>query len=78
LAKYNYNDQDKENKMGWECNTKGEKRNACRILVEKPERKRPLGRTRLERYDGEVTEWIDVAQDQWRVLVNMVMNLRVP
>jgi hypothetical protein len=32
----------------------------------------------LERYDG--TDWIDLAQDrdQWRSLVSMVMNLRVP
>jgi hypothetical protein len=28
------------------CNTNGAKRNACRILVEKPEGKRPLGRHR--------------------------------
>jgi hypothetical protein len=68
----------------------GEKRNAYRILVGKPDRKRPLGRPRRRwednikidlreiRWSG--VDWIDLAQDrdQWRSLVNMVMNLRVP
>jgi hypothetical protein len=60
----------------------GETRNAYRILVGKPEGKRPLGRPR--RMDlGEIgrngREWIELAQDmdQWRALVNTVMNLRV-
>jgi hypothetical protein len=64
-----------------------EKRNAYRILVGKPEGKRPLGRPRRRwvdsikmdlRYDG--MDWIDLAQDrdQWRALVNTVMNLWVP
>jgi hypothetical protein len=67
-----------------------EKRNAYRILVEKPEGKRPLGRPRRRWVDNikiDLTEigwdgmdWIDLAQDrdQWRALVNTVMNLRVP
>jgi hypothetical protein len=68
----------------------GEKRNAYRILVGKPEGKRPLGRPR-RRYVGNfkmdlreiglvVMDRIDLAQDrdQWRALVNTVMNLRVP
>jgi hypothetical protein len=47
--------------MGGPCSTKGEKRNAYRLLVGKPDRKRSLGRTRrrwiilgwiLERWDG--------------------------
>jgi hypothetical protein len=66
------------------------KRNACRILVGKPEGKRPLGRPRHRLVDnirmdlGETgwdgVDWIDVAQDrdQWRALVNTVMNLLVP
>jgi hypothetical protein len=68
----------------------GETRNACRILVGKPEGKRPLGRPRRRwvdnikidlreiRWDG--MDWIDLAQDrdQRRALVNTVMNLRVP
>jgi transcription termination factor 2 len=68
----------------------GEKRNAYRILVGKPEGKRPLGRHRRRwedniRLDLRETGWggmgcIDLAQDrdQWRALVNTVMNLRVP
>jgi hypothetical protein len=64
--------------------------NAYRILVGKPEGKRPLGRPRV-RWMGnnkidlreiglDGMDWIDLAKDrdQWRVLVNMVMNLRVP
>jgi hypothetical protein len=68
----------------------GETRNAYRILVGKPEEKRPLGRPRHRWVDnikmdlGEIgwdgKDWIEQAQDrhQWRVLVNAVMNLRVP
>jgi hypothetical protein len=65
----------------------GEKRNAYRILVGKPEGKRPLGRSRrwcLDSIKMDVREircdgmdWIDLAQnmDKWRALVNTVMNL---
>jgi hypothetical protein len=68
----------------------GEKRNAYRLLVGKPEGNRPLGRTRGRlaeniRMDlGEVgwgdVDWIGQAQNRnrCRVLVNSVMNLRVP
>jgi hypothetical protein len=68
----------------------GEKRNAYSILVENPEGKKPLGRPRRIRVDNikmDLTEigwddmdWIDLAQDrdQWRALVNAIMNLRVP
>jgi hypothetical protein len=68
----------------------GEKRNAYRILVGKPEGKRTLGRPRWRWVDNvkmdlretglDGMDWIDLAQDrdQWRALVNAVMNLRVP
>jgi hypothetical protein len=68
----------------------GEKRNPYRILVGKPEGKRPLGRQRRRWVDNikmdlrergwDDIDWIDLAQDrnQWRSLVNPVINLRVP
>jgi hypothetical protein len=82
----------KSRRMGWAGHVArlGEKRNAYRILVGKPEGKRPLGRTKRRWVDnikmdlrdtewGDM-DWIDLAQDrdQWRALVNTVMNLRVP
>jgi hypothetical protein len=72
------------------CRRNGVKKNTCRILVGKPEGKRPLGRPRRSWVDNikidlremglGVMDWIDVAQDrdQWRALVNVKMNLRVP
>jgi hypothetical protein len=64
----------------------GEKRNVYRILVGKPEGKRPLGRPRRRWVDNvkmglrDGVDWIDMSQDrdQWRALVNTVLNLRVP
>jgi hypothetical protein len=67
----------------------GKKGNAYRMLVTKPEGKRPLGRALLrwvdstEIYLGQSgwggKDWIDLAQNrnQWRALVNTVMNLQV-
>jgi len=63
-----------------------------RVLLEKPEEKRPLGRSRRRWVDNtsirmdlqEVgcgyMDWIGLAQDRdrWRTLVSAVMNLRVP
>jgi hypothetical protein len=64
----------------------GEERNVYRLLVGKPEGKRPLGRPRHKWIDNlleiglNVVDWIGLAQDRyrWRALVNSVMNLRVP
>jgi hypothetical protein len=66
------------------------KRSAYRLLVGKPEGRRPLGRPRCRWWDnirmdlvemgwGDV-DWIGLAQDsdRWRALVNAVLNLRVP
>jgi hypothetical protein len=67
-----------------------EKRNAYRLLVGKPDGKRPPGRQRSRWVDdikmdlleigwGDV-DWIGLAQDRdnWKALVKAVMNLRVP
>jgi hypothetical protein len=66
----------------------GEGRNKYMILVGKPEGKRPLGRSRcrwmdnnkmdLREIEWDGTDWIDLDQDrnQWKALVNTVMNLR--
>jgi hypothetical protein len=76
--------------MGRACSTNGEKRNAYRILVGRPDGKSSLGRPRrrwVDNFKMDLREigWdgmdsIDLAQvrDQWRALVNTVMNLRVP
>jgi hypothetical protein len=74
--------------MGRAMARMGEKRNAYRLLVGKPERKRPLGRPRRRWVDnirmdlGDVgwsdLDWLGLSQDKdrWRALVNSVMNLR--
>jgi hypothetical protein len=81
----------KSRRMGWAGHEAcmGEK-NAYKILVGKPEGERPLGRPR-HRWEDNIKmdlrelvwgcmDWIDLAQDrdQWRALVNLVMNLQVP
>jgi hypothetical protein len=67
----------------------GEKRNVYRLLVGKPEGKRPLGRPRFRWTDNtkvdlleiglSVVGWIGLSQDgyRWRALVNAVTNLRI-
>jgi hypothetical protein len=68
----------------------GEKRRAYRILVGRPEGRRPLGRPRfrwedtikvdLQKVWWRGIDWIDLAQDRdrWRAAVNAEMNLRLP
>jgi hypothetical protein len=81
----------KSRRMRWARHVarKGEKRNARRILVGKTKEKRPLGRPRHRWEDIKMdlrevgwggTDWIDLAQnmDQWRTLVNTIINVRVP
>jgi hypothetical protein len=76
--------------MGRACSGYGDKRNAYTVLVGKPEGKRSPGRPRhtweynimtgLREIGWGSMDWIHLAQDrdQWRALVNRVMNLRVP
>jgi hypothetical protein len=72
------------------CSTIGKNRSAYRISVGKLEGKRPLGRPRLMWADNikmdlreigwDGVDWINMAQDrdQWRALLNTVLNIRVP
>jgi hypothetical protein len=82
----------KSRRMRWgrASSTHGEKRKAYTILVGKPEGKRPLERfirwwqdnikIDLRGIGWGGMEWIDLAQDrdQWRALVNTLLNIRVP
>ena len=68
----------------------GERRGVHRVLVGRPEGKRPLGRPRrrwednskmdLREVGGGCEDWMELAEDRdrWRALVSTVMNLRVP
>ena len=68
----------------------GEGRGVHRVLVGKPEGKRPLGRPRrrwednikmdLQEVRGGCADWMELVQDRdrWRALVSTVMNFRVP
>ena len=76
--------------MGGVCGAYGEGRGVLRVLVGKPEGKRPLGRLRLrwennikmdlQEVGGGCRDWMEFAQgrDRWRALVGTVRNLRVP
>jgi hypothetical protein len=89
---YSYPDiirQVKANEVGRACGTHGRGEKAYKVLVGKPEGKRPLGRPRRRWEDGirmdlrEIglggVNWIRLAQDRdrWRAVVSAVMNLRV-
>jgi hypothetical protein len=83
--------QVKSRRMRWAGHVArmGEGSNVYRVLVGKPEGKRPLGRPRRRWEDGLKmdlrdiglggVEWIHLARDTdyWRAVVNAVMNLRV-
>ena len=68
----------------------GEGRVVHRVLVGKPEGKRPLGRSShrwednikmdLQEVGGSFRDWMELAEDRdmWRALVSTAMNLRVP
>jgi hypothetical protein len=82
----------KSRRMRWagHVSNMGEGRGSYRILVGRPERRRPLVRPRhrwednikmdLQEVEWGGMDWIDMAQDRdmWRALVSAVMNLRVP
>jgi hypothetical protein len=76
--------------VGGAFGTNGEERNVYRLLVGKPEGKRPLERLRRRWIDNvkidlleiglNVVDWIVLVQDwyRWRALLNAVMNLQFP
>ena len=76
--------------MGSTISTMEQYRNAHRVLVGKPESKRPLGMPRrrwednikmdLMEMGSDPRDWMALAEDrdQWRAYVRAVMNLRVP
>jgi hypothetical protein len=82
----------KSRRMGWEGHVVciRERKGVYRVLVGKPERKRPLGRPKpewecnikmdLQEVGFGCMDWIELTQDRgrWRALVNVAMNLRVP
>ena len=78
------------NEMGRACGAYGEDRSVHRVLVGKPEGKRPLGRLRrrwennikvdLQEVGGVRGDWMELAQDRdrWRALVGTVRDFRLP
>ena len=89
LTQYFSDDQVKENKMGGEFSTCGERRGAYRLLVWKPEGKSSLWRTRhrgtkilkwIFKNKMRVMEWIYLVQDRdrLRAVVHADVNFQVP
>ena len=90
LTQYCAGDKIEKNEMGGACSAYQGGEGVCRVLVGKPEGKRPLGRPR-RRWDDNIKmdlqevgcggmDWIELApyRNRWRALVNVVINLRVP
>jgi hypothetical protein len=77
-------------RWAWHVARMGQKRNPCRLLVEKSKGKRALGRPRRRLIDnikmdlGEIgrdgADWNDLGQDrdEWRALVKVIINIRFP
>jgi len=89
-SRFRAGDEIEKNEMGWACGAYGSGERGYRVLVGKPEGKRPLRRPRSRWVDNirmdlqavgcGYMDRIGLAQDtdRWRTLVSAVMNLRVP
>ena len=86
LTKYYSRDKIKRHEMSGAC--VGDRRGVYRVMVGRPEGKRPFVRPRyrwednikvFKKWDGK-TDWIDLSQDgdMWQAFVNEIMNLQVP
>jgi hypothetical protein len=83
-------DKFEKNEMGGYVALIGERRGVYKVLMEKSEEKRPLGRPRrgwednikldLQEVSCGILDWIELAKDRdrWRAFVNLVMNLQGP
>ena len=90
LTQYCAGDKIETNEMGWVCGTYGGRGGVHKVLVGKPEGKRPLGRPRhrlednirmdLQEVGRGCGDSLELAQDRdrWRALVSTVMNFGVP
>ena len=90
LTQYFAGDKIGKNEMGWACGAYGWGEGVYRVLVGKPEGRRPLGRPRrrwvynirmdLQEVGCGYMDWIGLVQDRdrWWTVVSVVMNLRVP